>query len=54
MGIVLVRRLGGQQANPGRQLGLHVNDPLAGSDQLLCQQIPEAGGVLDRPGPLRE
>ena len=44
---------GRQQPHPGAELGLHVEDPLAGRDQLLGQQVPQARGALDRPGPLR-
>jgi hypothetical protein len=35
VGVVLVGRLGGEQPHPRRQLGLDVQDPLAGGDQLL-------------------
>ena len=51
--VVLVHRSGGQQPHPGGQLGLHVQHPLAGGDQLLGQQVAQAAGALDRPGPLR-
>ena len=51
--VVLVRVPGLQQPHPGRQLRLHIQDPLAGGDELLGQQAPQAGGALDRPGPLR-
>ena len=53
VGVVLVHVPGGQQPDPGAQLGLHVQDPLAGRQQLLGQQVPQASGSLDRPGPLR-
>ena len=44
----------GQQPHPGGQLRLHVDDPLAGSDELLSQQVAEPAGTLDRPRPLLE
>ena len=37
--VVLVTGPGGQQPHPGAQLGLHVQHPLAGGDQLLRQQV---------------
>ena len=45
---------GGQQPDPGGQLRLHVNDSLAGGDELLGQQVAEAAGTLNRPRPLLE
>ena len=45
---------GGQQTDPGGQLRLHVDDPLAGGDELLGQQIAEPAGTLDRPRPIIE
>ena len=51
--VVLVRVPGLQQPHPGRQLRLHVQDPLAGGDELLGQQPAQPGSALDRPGPLR-
>jgi hypothetical protein len=51
--VVLVTGAGGQQPDPGAQLGLHVQHPLADSDQLLGQQVPQPAGALDRPGALR-
>ena len=53
VGVVLVRRPGRQQPHPGAQLGLHVEHPLARGHQLLGQQVAQAPGALDRPGPLR-
>lgn len=54
MGIVLVDRVVVEQPDPGAQLGLDVDDPLASPDELLSQEVAQAGGVLDRPGPRRE
>jgi len=50
--VVLVRRPGGEQPYPGRELGLHVGHLLAGRYQLLRQQIPQAAGALDGPDAL--
>jgi hypothetical protein len=47
-GVVLVGRLGGQQPHLRRQLRLHVQDLLAGADQLLGEEIGKTGCVLDR------
>jgi len=38
---------------PGGQLGLHVQDPLAGADKLPGQEPAQSGSALDRLGPLR-
>src|SRR5512132_244739 len=46
---------GGQQPGPGRQLGRHVHDLLAGGDQQLGNPAAQAAGALHRPpslGPL--
>ncbi len=51
--IVLVGVPGLQQPHPGGQLRRHIEHPLPGSDQLLGQQVPQAGRALHRPGPLR-
>ena len=51
--VVLVHVPGGQQPHPRAQLGLHVQHPLAGGQQLLRQQVPQSARPLDRPGPLR-
>ena len=51
--VVLVHRAGGQQPHPGPQLGLHVQHLLTGRQQLLGQQVTQAPGTLDGPGPLR-
>ena len=53
VGVVLVRRPGGQQPHPGTQLGLHIEHALPGGEQLPGQQVPHAAGTLDRPGSLR-
>jgi len=53
VGVVLARRARRRQPYPRAELGLHVQDALAGGDQLLGQQVPHAAGALDRPGPLR-
>jgi len=34
IGVVIVRRAGGQQPDPGAELGLDINDPLPGDDEL--------------------
>ncbi len=52
--VVLVGRLRRQQPHARRELRLHVQDPLARSDELLGEQVAQAGGVLDRPRALRE
>ncbi len=49
VGVALVDPAGVHQPDPGRQLGGHVDDVLAGADELLGQQRPHAGGTLDRP-----
>jgi hypothetical protein len=51
--VVLVRIAGLQQPDPGGQLGLGVQDPLPGCDELLGEQMAQAGGAFHRPGPLR-
>ena len=35
-------------------LAVHVDDPLAGGDELLGQQVAESTSAFDRPGALRE
>ena len=50
VGVVLVRVPGLQQPHPGRQLGLHVQHPLAGRDKLLGQQPAQS---RRRPRPPR-
>ena len=37
-----------QQPHPGRQLGLHIQHPLTGGDELLGEQVAQAAGALDR------
>ena len=54
VGVVLVGVTGSQQTHPGGQLRLHVDDTLAGGDELLGEQIAEPAGALDRPRPLPE
>ena len=49
--VVLIRVPGFQQPDPGGQLGLHVQHPLAGRDQLLGQQPAQPASPLDSPGP---
>ncbi len=51
--VVLVRVAGLQQPDPGRQLRLHVQHPLADGDELLGQQVTEPGSALHGPGPVR-
>ena len=51
--VVLVRVPGGQQPHPRAELGLHIQHPLTCGQQLLGQQVAQAAGALDRPGPLR-
>jgi hypothetical protein len=53
VGVVLVHVPGGEQPDPRAQLGLHVEDPLAGGQELLGQQVPQAAGAFHGPGPLR-
>jgi len=53
-GVVLVHVPGGQQPDPRAELGLHVQDPLAGGHQLLGQQVARAARPLNGPGPLRQ
>jgi hypothetical protein len=50
--VVLVGVPGLQQPHPRRQLRVHIQDPLASSDQLLGEQVTQATSALDRPGPL--
>ena len=45
VGVVLVRVPGLQQPYPGRQLRLHIQDPLAGGGELLGEQAPQAAQV---------
>jgi hypothetical protein len=42
----------GQQRYPGRQLDLHVQDPLARPDQLLGHHVAQPARALHRPHPL--
>ena len=51
--VILVGVPGLQQPHPGGQLGRHVQHLLTGGDQLLGEQMPQPGGALHRPGPLR-
>jgi hypothetical protein len=53
VGVALASVLGVQQPHPGGQLGLHINHPLAGGDQLLGQQAAQPRGALYRPDPVR-
>jgi hypothetical protein len=53
VGVVLVHRPGGQQPDPGAELGLDIQHPLARRQELLGQQVTQARGALDCPGPLR-
>ena len=41
--VVLVHRPGRQQPDPGTELGLHIQHPLTGRQQLLGQQVPQLG-----------
>jgi hypothetical protein len=50
--VVLVDVAVVEQACPGGQLRLDVEHPLTGRDELLGEQVAEAGGVLYRPGAL--
>ena len=43
-----------EQAHPRRQLRWHINDMLAGGDELLGEQRAHPGRPLDRPRPRRE
>jgi len=52
-GIVLVHIASGQQPDPRAELGRHIQHPLTRSQQLLAQQMTQAAGAPDRPGPLR-
>ena len=54
VGIGLVDRSRVQQPRPRRQRRRHVNDHLAGGDELSGQQGAGAGGSLDRPSAGRE
>jgi hypothetical protein len=47
--VALARFARAQQPHPSRQRGGHVDDGLAGVDQLLGQQITEPSCSLDRP-----
>ena len=51
--VVLVRVPRREQPHPGAQLGWHIQHPLTRRQQLLGQQVTQATGALDRPGPLR-
>ena len=53
VGVVLVRPSRAQHPHPRRQRGRHIDDALAGGDELLGQQIAEPAGGLDRPRPRR-
>ncbi len=51
--VVLVRVAGGQQPHPRAELRLDIQHPLSCGQELLGQQVTQAAGALDRPGPLR-
>ena len=53
VGVVLVHIASGQQPDPRAELGRYIQHPLTSGQQLLGQQMPQAAGALDRPGPLR-
>ena len=53
VGVVLVHRPSRQQPDPGAELRLHIQHLLTNGQQLLGQQVPQPGGALDSPGPLR-
>ena len=50
----LVGLPGVEEPSPGRQRGRHIQDGLAGRDELLGQQRPEPAGGFDRPRPWLE
>ena len=52
VGVVLIDVAGGQQPHARAQFGLHVQHSFARRDQLLGQQVAEATGTFDGPGPL--
>jgi len=54
VGVVLVRPSRAQHPHPCRQRRRHVQDPLAGVEELLGQQVAEPAGGLDRPGAVLE
>jgi len=41
-----------EQPDPGRELGRHINNLLAGLDQTLSQRPAGAVGALDHPDPV--
>ena len=51
--VALAGAAGAQQPGPGRQLGRHVQDLLAGGDQQLGDAAAQAAGALHRPPSLR-
>ena len=53
IGVALAGVLGVQQPHPGGQLGLHIQHPLPGGNQLLGQQAAQPGSALYRPNPVR-
>jgi hypothetical protein len=53
VGVALAGVLGVQQPHPRGQLGLHIQHPLAGGDQLLGQQVAQPRRALHRPDPVR-
>jgi hypothetical protein len=54
VGIVLRRLTRAQHPHPRRQRRRDINHVLAGSDELLGEEIAEPVGRLDRPPPLVE
>ncbi len=54
VGIVLVGPPAAQHPDPGGQSGGHVEDLLAGGNQLLREQVAKPTGRLDDPGALVE
>ena len=50
--VILVRCPGGQQPDPGAELGLDIKHLLAGRHELLGQHMAEPARALNRPGPL--
>ena len=54
IGVVLLRAPGAEHPHACRQGRWHVDDVLAGGDELLGQQAAQAPGGLDGPPPLRE
>jgi hypothetical protein len=53
VGTVLVHRVGVEQSHPRGQLGLNIEDLLAGCEQLLREQASKPGRAFDRPHPIR-